>query len=48
MIYAFKNALSLLQWFFIILLKHIKAMTLDKGFLEGALVKVVNEVITMK
>ena len=48
MIYAFKNALSLLQWFFIILLKHMKTMTLDKGFLEGALVKVVNEVITMK
>ena len=48
MIYAFKNALSLPQWFFIILLKHMKTMTLDKGFLKGALVKVVNEVITMK
>jgi len=40
MIYAFKNALLLRQWFFIILLEHMKTMTLDKGFLEGAHVKV--------
>ena len=48
MIYAFKNAVLLLQWFFIILLEHIKTMTLDKDFLDRAHVKVAKEVIMRK
>ena len=48
MIYAFMNALLLLQWFFIILLKHMKTVYLDKGFLDETHVKVAREVITMK
>ena len=48
MIYIFKYASLLLQWFFIILLDHMKTMILDKGFLDGTHVKVVREVITMK
>ena len=48
MIYAFKNTLLLLKWFFIILLEHMKTMTLDRGFLDEAHVKIAREVITMK